>query len=588
VEQADHLIKDRSPYALSPNNPGALRSIVQEAAEIRDDGIPNGTRKADETGFNAVKRFAESIDTPHMRPRVGASVDVSRELLFYALAIVGIAMSIKPGKHTAAKGMTTGKPSTALNYIYAFKRVMIDCGRWVPESMSGVLKQLKGLNARVRASFGQDCLIPRQTQPFSLSMLTTMAKALRNKAIGTWTDCTHSIMLVMMCYCLATGTRCNEMAQAFQLSADASTQPDMDYLRRANFVPFKAGIQLEPTTDSWASLRNGDMVRAHPAPSKCDRDNVSFGNIKQWFRYDDTNPLNFASVYAQWEVDYPCPTDRRDAWAAFSPHGSEKPFACDKLRALLGVLMIATIGSAEAALRSWHAFRVTIACCLMARPEYKTNPQAQEALIQMLVRWKTPESVRRYAKTLPNDYADHIDNVTITDGHPAANMRHKVTIDPSAGYEDIEAAIAELEIKLRIAKTKAHSEPAESDSLIVPAAVTESQSTGDTDQSEAESVHDEPKIYNCPSVGDVKVGDKDPRASQRRQIGTSVNIPNNVWKGFERDTNKTTCVIVGYSACTQIPGADKPGAYVIEADGDYYAFDAAFHVFKRPKSSKKH
>ena len=108
----------------------------------------------------------------------------------------------------------------------------------------------------------------------------------------------------------------------------------------------------------------------------------------------------------------------------------------------------------------------------MARPEYRTNPQAQEALIQMLVRWKTPESVRRYAKTLPNDYADHVDAVTITDGHPAAKMRHQVTIDPTAGYEDIEAAIAELEIKLRFAKREDKAEPAESDSLIVPAETT--------------------------------------------------------------------------------------------------------------------
>ena len=586
VEQADHLVKDRSPYALSPNNPAALRSIVQEAAEIRDDGIPHGTRKADETGFNAVRRFAESIDTPHMRPRLGATVDVARELLFYALAIVGIAMAIKPGKHSAAKGMTTGKPSTALNYIYSFKRVMIDCGRWVPESMIGVLKQLKGLNARVRASFGQDCLIPHQTQPFSLQMLLKMAKALRQKTIKTWSNCIHTIMLVMICYCLATGTRCNEMGQAFQPSSLAPN-PDTDYLRRSNFSPFKDGVELEATVESWASLINGDMIRAHPGPSKCDRDNVSFGNIKQWFRYDDTNPLNFAAVWAEWEINYPCPVDERDTWAAFSPDGDEHPFSCASLRALLTVLMLATIGAAETALRSWHAFRVTIACCLMARPEYRANPQAQEALIQMLVRWKTPESVRRYAKTLPCDYADHVDAVTRTDGHPLADMRHKVTIDPTACYEDIEAAIAELEAKLHHAKLAARKEPAESDSLIVPAEVTNSQGTADTEPSDEGPSQSEPEIYNCPSIGDVQVGDKDPRAAQRRAIGTSANVPNNIWKGYENDNGKTRCVIVGYSATTQIPEAEKKGAYVVETGGNYYAFDAAFHVFRRPKSARR-
>jgi len=255
--------------------------------------------------------------------------------------------------------------------------------------------------------------------------------------------------------------------------------------------------------------------------------------------------------------------------------------------------MIATIGVVEAALRSWHAFRVTIACCLMARPEYKADPQAQEALIQMLVRWKTPESVRRYAKTLPSDYADHIDAVTATDGHPAANMRHQVTIDPSSGYEDIESAIAELEAKLHTAKRKATAEPAESDSLIVPAVTTieddpaAAESGEDKSADEDESASDKVLSYNCSGVGDVTVGDKDPRAAQRRAIGSSVKVPNCLWAGYEGDTTKTSCVIVGYSASTQISGASKRGAYVVEADGEYYAFDAAFHLFTRPKGARK-
>jgi 8-oxo-dGTP pyrophosphatase MutT (NUDIX family) len=595
AEQAEHLVNDSSAYALSPNNPGALRSMVVEAAEIRDDGIPHGTRKQDETGFNAVKKFCESIDTPHMRPRLGApDFDEAREMLFYALAIVAVALAIKPGKHSAEKGMKTGKPSTALNYIYAFKRVLFDCGRWVPTNMSGVLKQLKGLNARVRASFGQDCLIPHQTQPFSLAMLRTMAKALRDKVIKKWTSCTHTVMLVMICYCLSTGTRCDEMAQAFQDTRDkpgTRSKPDdsdNDYLRRVNFTPFRNAMELKPTKDAWQSMVNGDLIRAHCAPSKCDRDNVTFGRVKQWFRYDDTNPLNFAAAWAAYEIEYPCPLDQRETWPAFSPTGDATPFTCTGLRALLEVLMLATIGKAEAALRSWHAFRVTIACCLMARPEYKQNPSAQVALIQMLVRWKTPESVTRYAKCLPTHYADHVDQVTTTDGHPCANMRHEVTIDPTSGYEDIEAAIAELEAKLVSSKRKSMSEPPESDNLIVEM-VTDPTGTGETAtqetevEPEAEVEPAAPSIYNCPVVGDVTVGDKDPR----NIVGTSVLAPNKLWAGYENDNGKAECLIVGYSKSTQVPNAKKPGAYVVKTEGEHFALDAAYHIFKSSKGKKK-
>ena len=83
------------------------------------------------------------------------------------------------------------------------------------------------------------------------------------------------------------------------------------------------------------------------------------------------------------------------------------------------------------------------------------------------------------------------------------------------------------------------------------------------------------------------VGDKDPKAARRRALGSTVNVPNKIWEGYEGDNTKTPCVIVGYSATTQAPGADKIGAYVVEAEGEYYAFDAAFHVFTRPKSGRK-
>ena len=432
----------------------------------------------------------------------------------------------------------------------------------------------------MRASFGQDCLIPRQTQPFSLAMLHKMAKALRDMVITQWTACMHIVMLVMICYCLSTGTRCNEMAQAFQETRDRPDDDDTDYLRRANFTPFKAAMELEPTKESWKSLVNGDLIRAHCAPSKCDRDNVTFGKVHQWFRYDNTNPLNFAAAWAAYEVKYPCPAGMRDAWPAFSPTGNATPFSCKALRTLLEVLMLATIGKAEAALRSWHAFRVTIACCLMARPEYRQNPSAQVALIQMLVSWKTPESVTRYAKCLPTHYADHVDQVTITDGHPCANMRHEVTIDPTSGYADIEAAIAELEAKLVSTKRKARTDPPESDVAFV--ATTPEVEAEEAVTQTTEMDDDTPETFNCAAVGDVTVGDKDIRGL----IGTSVNVPNERWAGYENDKGNTKCLIVGYSATTQVPNSKKMGAYVVETEGDHYALDAAYHIFKR-KSKRR-
>lgn len=594
-EQAEQMAADDSQYALCPDNPDQLRRIIIESAEIAADGVPIGTRKADETGFKAVMNFCISIGTPVMRPRVNAVFDKGRELLFYALVIIGLAMAIKPGKHSAAKGMTTGKPSTALNYIYAFKRVMADCGRWVPDTMAGVLKALKGLNKRIRATFGQDALIPRRTQPFSLIMLRLMADALRKGLITGWGTALHMAMLTMMCFALSTGTRCDEMAQVVVAQGEAINS---DYLRRANFVPYKNGKPLVPDEAAWASLSNGDMIRGHSAPSKCDRDNVSFGAVAQWFRFDDSNPLNFAAAYTNWEINFPCPVDKRDEWPAFSNLGNNVPFTTSLARKMLEKLMLATIGPEEAALRSFHAFRVTIACALMARPEYKTNPAAQEALIQLMVRWKTPESVRVYARMLPTDYADHVDSITTTDGHPLRGMAESVTIDPATGYEDIESCIVELE---SLSVKRSRKQPAaESDDFVPPTAKAKPDSVSPIEEPKrtarktasddsglvagAKTVVPETlTTYDCVGYGHIEFTQTDPKSL----TGLMVKIPNSVWPGYEQDRAKTNCQIVGFAKDQRIPGSNVLGAYIVETDGNYYAFSKSFYVFNKLKNTKK-
>ena len=78
-------------------------------------------------------------------------------------------------------------------------------------------------------------------------------------------------------------------------------------------------------------------------------------------------------------------------------------------------------------------------------------------------------------------------------------------------------------------------------------------------------------------------GDKDPK----NLVGTVVKVPNNLWAGYENDKNGTSCTIVGYSATTRVPNSKKIGAYVVEADEEHFALDAAYHVFNKKSNKKK-
>ena len=70
------------------------------------------------------------------------------------------------------------------------------------------------------------------------------------------------------------------------------------------------------------------------------------------------------------------------------------------------------MSAAEAARHSWHAFRVTIAMALLATSNSAVKRDELEGVIQTLVRGKTVEALRIYARMKPDHYADFVDLAT--------------------------------------------------------------------------------------------------------------------------------------------------------------------------------
>ena len=564
---AEQLVADNSQYALCPGDPTYLTALCMETVRVREEGIPQGTLKSDEQGFKAVRHFCESrVDTPWMRPFTCASqADRLREALFYAMAFVAIAATIKPGKHSAEKGMTQGKPSSALNYIYGYRRVQDFCGRWIPDSKM-LLQALKGMNRSMHDHFGQDCLIPRKTQPFALSDLHKMVSRLVRRAIKGWTNTLHIVMLALICFCLATGTRCNEWA---------CTDPNDTYIRRANFVVVINGIDMLMTPITLNAIVNGDMIRAHSAPSKCDRDNTTWGSTKQWFRYDDTNPLNFAYRWVQYELAHPCPIGQRATWPAFSPTGDSKPFSTSTARNHLISLMVAALGAAEAALRSWHAFRVTIACALMANPKYKDNPKVIEAIAMAMCRWKTVESVHEYGKMGSVDYADWVDTITTTDAHPTRHLSEEIALCPRELYGEFDAAIIELKSTGKSDRLEAAIIELKSTDKAEPEEIKVKGATKNAKDQPAST----PDVFDCGEEGMIEC-----KKGTSILVGNSVTIPNCAWRCFKgAKTAKTVCKIVGYNKSHKIDGIKSTGVYIVETAGQFYAFHKNFWPFKKSK-----
>ena len=71
--------------------------------------------------------------------------------------------------------------------------------------------------------------------------------------------------------------------------------------------------------------------------------------------------------------------------------GIVTPFMPQTLDAALRLMLSHLVGPAQASRYSWHSFRITLACSLMAA-------NYPEGVIQRMCRWKSVESLKAYAR----------------------------------------------------------------------------------------------------------------------------------------------------------------------------------------------
>jgi hypothetical protein len=562
---ADRLVGHDSKYALSIDDPEALRDIVIDAADARDAGIPHGTATADEWGFAWVRRFAKATGNVWMRPRaVTTATDALCEIWFTILALVWIAQMMAPSARRRRAGYEQGKPTSALLAIYGHRRVMRDCGRYLPD-LTQARGVLKGICARYKARWGDDAFVPQRKQPFTTAHLVAIVRALTSLSIlVTWPNVLRRAVLTAFCYAMSTGARKDEWTLTFEGDT---------YARRANFTWVDAqGNDLPSSPEIIRSRRNGDMLRGRSSPSKCDRLNIEWGSRDMWFRYDDTNELNFPWRWQQWENAHPCPQGERQRWPAFSPSGNEVPFTGSAASACLNAVMGAVMTAAEAAQRTWHSARITVATRLFAK-RGTVNGIARdeiEGVTQSIVRWKTPEAMRLYARMQPTQYADYVDmaaNLHPTPGE--ATLDDIPEVDPSGVLAEAEATMAALDVEASRAVKAARTTRGEASA---DAGGDDKQRkrrrtapvTGDTQHDTGEPVAP-PEVFDIGSgtalqhIGDDSWG----------VVGQALRMHNSFW-GWQ-DNEYSQCRVVGYAGTYTFPdGQTSKHTYVVECEGICY------------------
>ena len=554
---ATRLAADTSSYALNRGRPGLLHSLVINVADATLAGIPHSTAGADEWGFKWVRRFATAMGIAWMRPHTANTADeILREVWFTSMALFWIGREMSPSERRRKAGYGQGLPTSALLAIYAFHRVMRDCGRYIPD-MKDTRRTLKGLCMLYKRQWGDDAFIPMRKQPFSTAHLVAIVSALTTGGIASWSASLTMAFLTVFCYGISTGVRKDEWTTGFEFDT---------YLRRGNFSWVDEDdpmVDLTNTPEVINSRRNGHLLRGRSTASKCDRLNIEWGARDMWFRLDDTNPLNFAYRWKQWELAYPCPTTERNHWPAFSPNGNNVPFTSHHADACTRRVIATVMEAAEAALRSWHSCRVTIATRLFRQRNRGIKRDEVEGVIQSLVRWKTPESMRLYARTDPHIYAGYVDLATNPHDEQSGDTETGMpAVDPESVVEEAQTSMEALDADNKAAQKRAQSRTA---------------TNGQTDKRRKRATTSgEPSASAAPHVPTDKtfdIGDDTPVAHAGDEswniIGCKLRMHFSFWDCPENE--KAPCTVVGYiGEYTFNNGTISKHTYVIENDGFFY------------------
>ena len=142
-----------------------------------------------------------------------------------------------------------------------------------------------------------------------------------------------------------------------------------------------------PSASDWHAFAPGDSILLAPCTSKSDQFGEEHCPFPSILPFDGSDASAAASI-RDIELERPCSPADRAITPLFSDQ-SGAPFSYSMLHSDLRALLSAIFGKAFSQAFSWHSVRIGLACALHAA-------DAPDAVIQLICRWASPESLRVY------------------------------------------------------------------------------------------------------------------------------------------------------------------------------------------------
>jgi len=384
------ILQDGSEQALRPANREALFGLIQAVSHAVESSIKPGTLKKDQQAWRHWLAFTAEMGTAAVRNDDPARAP--RETFLVAAFIVWLTTRLK----SSTPGRTFCKAKTYLGLCYAVKRNHVRHGKRF-DCLAMAKAVVKALNTEYARREGPESLIPARREPFSRGIVRQLLSVaagtnLHNRTCprlewGSWFGLN---LKAMICVSASGAFRKAEVSLAAGVDFDA-----MHMSRASLFWIIDDVVVRCPSDAQLRALKEGDKAGLLACPAKNDPWGCFFMPHPLFFNFHSGQLDNTAAALRDLALGCPVAPHLMRSTPMFSSAPgagpSARPMRHNVADATLRALLRTFMDEETASHYSWHSFRIGLACSLLAAG-------ASESVILALCRWRSPESLRVYAR----------------------------------------------------------------------------------------------------------------------------------------------------------------------------------------------
>ena len=315
-------------------------------------------------------------------------------------ALPWIMARMQPGR---GKGRSAPLPTSGLKVLYHVRRYHLRrllYPHFVP--LIAAVQACDGMCREYVEMHGPEALLPHRKEPLTNKMVEAMLALFdTGNMIGQRrVDMTNRgwLSLSAMFHTLAqTGFRKAEVALAHGLKWNKAC------ISMANLAWMVGGkCYPELTRDLFRRMQQeGGFALLRPPPSKSDRLGLHWGPCTIYLRYYGEACICAARALALMELERRVPLAKRESAPLFVNFEGSVWRHAPLTQIFKDALKEIGVEGATIKNYSMHSWRIYLACALLAA-------NASHATIQAMLRWRSEEALRIYARINSETYADHL------------------------------------------------------------------------------------------------------------------------------------------------------------------------------------